>query len=225
MSLLHYPKLYLSIYLSIYNSIHPSIYPSTSLPLSIHPSIHLFICTSIYLPIYPSIYSSIYLTIYSSAPLSIHLSIHLRLYLPIHLSFIYLSIEWSGLKPKAYIRSWAYVGVDPFEELLLGEGREGSEWGGHHIIIVISIMIIIITSSSLIPWQSSPYFVPQSSSGPTFATSKVLESMNLTLNDIGDYPLYLYVCLSIYSTKIYHPSSITYHPSSITTYQLSTAIT
>jgi len=45
-----------------------------------------------------------------------------------------------GLKPKAYIRSWAYVGVDPFEELLLG---------------------------------------------PTFATSKVLESMNLTLNDIG----------------------------------------
>jgi len=71
-----------------------------------------------------------------------------------------------GLKPKAYIRSWAYVGVDPFEELLLG---------------------------------------------PTFATSKVLESMNLTLNDIGDYPLYLYVCLSIYSTKIYHPSSITHH--------------
>lgn len=25
-----------------------------------------------------------------------------------------------GYKPKAYIRSWAYVGVDPFEELLLG---------------------------------------------------------------------------------------------------------
>ena len=25
-----------------------------------------------------------------------------------------------GFKPKAYIRSWAYVGVDPFEELLLG---------------------------------------------------------------------------------------------------------
>jgi acetyl-CoA acyltransferase len=25
-----------------------------------------------------------------------------------------------GYKPKAYIRTWAYVGVDPFEELLLG---------------------------------------------------------------------------------------------------------
>jgi acetyl-CoA acyltransferase len=25
-----------------------------------------------------------------------------------------------GLKPKAYLRTWAYVGVDPFEELLLG---------------------------------------------------------------------------------------------------------
>ena len=25
-----------------------------------------------------------------------------------------------GFKPKAYIRSWAYVGVDPFDELLLG---------------------------------------------------------------------------------------------------------
>jgi acetyl-CoA acyltransferase len=25
-----------------------------------------------------------------------------------------------GYKPKAYIRSWTYVGVDPFEELLLG---------------------------------------------------------------------------------------------------------
>lgn len=45
-----------------------------------------------------------------------------------------------GLKPKAYIRTWAYVGVDPFEELLLG---------------------------------------------PTFATSKVLQNLNLSLNDIG----------------------------------------
>ncbi len=26
-----------------------------------------------------------------------------------------------GYKPKAYIRSWAYVGVDPFDELLLGK--------------------------------------------------------------------------------------------------------
>jgi len=26
-----------------------------------------------------------------------------------------------GLKPKAYIRAWEYVAVDPFEELLLGE--------------------------------------------------------------------------------------------------------
>jgi acetyl-CoA acyltransferase len=25
-----------------------------------------------------------------------------------------------GYKPKAYIRNWTYVGVDPFEELLLG---------------------------------------------------------------------------------------------------------
>ncbi|RYG66505.1 acetyl-CoA C-acyltransferase, partial [archaeon] len=25
-----------------------------------------------------------------------------------------------GYKPKAYLRTWAYVGVDPFEELLLG---------------------------------------------------------------------------------------------------------
>lgn len=25
-----------------------------------------------------------------------------------------------GYKPKAYIRAWSYVGVDPFEELLLG---------------------------------------------------------------------------------------------------------
>lgn len=25
-----------------------------------------------------------------------------------------------GLKPKAYLRNWAYVGTDPFEELLLG---------------------------------------------------------------------------------------------------------
>ena len=25
-----------------------------------------------------------------------------------------------GYKPKAYIRAWQYVGVDPFEELLLG---------------------------------------------------------------------------------------------------------
>ena len=45
-----------------------------------------------------------------------------------------------GLKPKAYIRGWTYVGVDPFEELLLG---------------------------------------------PTFATNKVLRSLNLTLADIG----------------------------------------
>ena len=30
---------------------------------------------------------------------------------------IYLLI---GYKPKAYIRAWSYVGVDPFEELLLG---------------------------------------------------------------------------------------------------------
>ncbi len=86
-------------------------------------------------------------------------------------------------------------------------------------------MIIIITSSSLIPsWQSSPVYVPQSSSGPTFATSKVLESMNLTLNDIGDYPLYLYVCLSIYFTKIYHPSSITHHLSLSITHHLSLSI-
>ena len=26
----------------------------------------------------------------------------------------------AGYKPKAYIRAWNYVGVDPFEELLLG---------------------------------------------------------------------------------------------------------
>lgn len=45
-----------------------------------------------------------------------------------------------GFKPKAYLRAWNYVGVDPFEELLLG---------------------------------------------PTFATSKVLQQMNLTLKDIG----------------------------------------
>lgn len=45
-----------------------------------------------------------------------------------------------GFKPKAYIRAWEYVGVDPFEELLLG---------------------------------------------PTFATSKVLQKMNLTLKDMG----------------------------------------
>ena len=45
-----------------------------------------------------------------------------------------------GYKPKAYIRAWTYVGVDPFEELLLG---------------------------------------------PTFATHKVLRSLNLTLADIG----------------------------------------
>lgn len=45
-----------------------------------------------------------------------------------------------GYKPKAYIRTWAYVGVDPFEELLLG---------------------------------------------PTFATSKVLQNLGLSLNDIG----------------------------------------
>ena len=25
-----------------------------------------------------------------------------------------------GFKPKAYIRGWSYVGVDPFEDLLLG---------------------------------------------------------------------------------------------------------
>ena len=25
-----------------------------------------------------------------------------------------------GYKPKAYIRAWQYVGVDPFDELLLG---------------------------------------------------------------------------------------------------------
>ena len=45
-----------------------------------------------------------------------------------------------GYKPKAYIRSWSYVGQDPFEELLLG---------------------------------------------PTFATSRVLQELNLTLSDIG----------------------------------------
>ena len=45
-----------------------------------------------------------------------------------------------GYKPKAYLRAWNYVGVDPFEELLLG---------------------------------------------PTFATAKVLQQMNLTLKDIG----------------------------------------
>lgn len=45
-----------------------------------------------------------------------------------------------GYKPKAYIRAWTYVGVDPFEELLLG---------------------------------------------PTFATNKVLNSMGLTLADMG----------------------------------------
>lgn len=45
-----------------------------------------------------------------------------------------------GYKPKAYLRTWSYVGVDPFDELLLG---------------------------------------------PTFATNKVLNNLNLTLNDIG----------------------------------------
>ena len=45
-----------------------------------------------------------------------------------------------GYKPKAYLRAWNYVGVDPFDELLLG---------------------------------------------PTFATAKILEKMNLTLKDIG----------------------------------------
>lgn len=45
-----------------------------------------------------------------------------------------------GLKPKAYIRGWTYVGADPFEELLLG---------------------------------------------PTFATNKLLKSLNLQLSDIG----------------------------------------
>lgn len=45
-----------------------------------------------------------------------------------------------GFKPKAYIRAWSYVGVDPFDELLLG---------------------------------------------PTFATSRVLQQMNLSLADIG----------------------------------------
>jgi acetyl-CoA acyltransferase len=45
-----------------------------------------------------------------------------------------------GYKPKAYIRTWSYVGVDPFDELLLG---------------------------------------------PTFATSKVLQNLGLTLKDIG----------------------------------------
>jgi len=28
-----------------------------------------------------------------------------------------------GYKPKAYIRGWEYVGVDPFEELLLGQSK------------------------------------------------------------------------------------------------------
>jgi len=45
-----------------------------------------------------------------------------------------------GFQPKAYLRAWTYVGVDPFEELLLG---------------------------------------------PTFATSKVLQQMNLNLSDVG----------------------------------------
>jgi acetyl-CoA acyltransferase len=45
-----------------------------------------------------------------------------------------------GYKPKAYLRTWAYVGVDPFEELLLG---------------------------------------------PTFATSKVLQNLGLSLQDVG----------------------------------------
>lgn len=45
-----------------------------------------------------------------------------------------------GFKPKAYLRTWSYVGVDPFEELLLG---------------------------------------------PTFATKRVLDALNLQLKDIG----------------------------------------
>jgi hypothetical protein len=29
-------------------------------------------------------------------------------------------LSFSGYKPKSYIRTWSYAGVDPFEDLLIG---------------------------------------------------------------------------------------------------------
>jgi acetyl-CoA acyltransferase len=44
-----------------------------------------------------------------------------------------------GLKPKAFIRGWSYVGSDPFEELLLGESR--------HVVTLLTLMNVCIHSA------------------------------------------------------------------------------
>lgn len=68
-----------------------------------------------------------------------------------------------GLKPKAYIRSWTYSGVDPFD----------GKW--RYMQTQIGVMI-----NNFLQFASSELLL-----GPTFATAKVLQSMNLTLADIG----------------------------------------
>ena len=80
-------------------SVCPSLRPSISLPLLLPPS-HYFFCPPT-LCFYPLIFffKSLYLT-----------DTHTRSH----------SLTHAGYKPKAYIRAWQYVGVDPFDELLLG---------------------------------------------------------------------------------------------------------
>ncbi len=93
-----------------------------------------------------------------------------------------------GYKPKAYIRSWAYVGVDPFE----GTFIFGLDW----IVCVLSdcvqlsscIILVVHLSILFYHFLSLVLSCPSTAElllGPTFATAKVLQHMKLSLNDIG----------------------------------------
>ena len=65
-------------------------------------------------------YFCLSLTLSSILPMSFFVSLFLSISLSFPPSPLSLPPFLSGLKPKAYIRAWQYVGQDPFDELLLG---------------------------------------------------------------------------------------------------------
>ena len=55
-----------------------------------------------------------------------------------------------GYKPKAYIRAWQYVGVDPFDELLLGPTFACHKVRTQHFFIFFIGMINDMNDSSIV---------------------------------------------------------------------------
>jgi hypothetical protein len=49
-----------------------------------------------------------------------------------------------GYKPKAYIRSWQYVGVDPFDELLLGPTFATAKVRMHLLVCCVATSFAVV---------------------------------------------------------------------------------